>query len=111
MANKEAGRPPIYDWPNRFKQRNFTMVRGKDYTCSQHSINVQVRAAASKMGLSAKVNDLGTSIEVTVTANMSSKQVKASRELEQAQVKLNRGETDPAKGHIKAALKELGGAK
>lgn len=39
-----------YDWDKWFRRKRFTLVRGKDYSCSQGVMAQQIRTAAHRRG-------------------------------------------------------------
>jgi len=61
-------RKRLYDWSSLFTRARFTLVRGRDYTCSQSSIVQQVRNAATQQEPPArvKIRDEGTRVVVEV---------------------------------------------
>lgn len=48
-----------YPWDRWFRQQQFTLVRGVDYTCQPHGMAVLVRNTAGHRGLrvSVKINE------------------------------------------------------
>ena len=58
-------RKRLYKWDTLFTRPRFTLVRGKDYTCSQSSIVQQVRNAARGKAR-VRIKDEGTRVVVEV---------------------------------------------
>lgn len=56
----------LYDWPTWFSQRRFVLRRGEDYSCTQSSMEGQIRNAATRYGVKVRVEDQGEQITVTV---------------------------------------------
>jgi hypothetical protein len=47
---KFAGTLPRYPWTKWFSQKQFRLRQGKDFHCQVHSMMIQVRFAAARMG-------------------------------------------------------------
>lgn len=46
----KRGRPRLYDWPTRFRRKEFTMRSGKDYVLPTDKVVQQARIYASTRG-------------------------------------------------------------
>lgn len=71
----------LYMWEEWFALGKFTLVRGKHYTCSQSSMQQQVRSNASARGVGTSIRDLGDRLVVEVTAVAETKARKPARTL------------------------------
>lgn len=56
----------IYKWEEWFKERDFTIHRGRDYVCSQSGMAQQIRQAATRFGVRISLKDCGNSFTVIV---------------------------------------------
>ena len=56
-----------YPWSVWFESGRFTLLKGRDYTCTQMSMSQQVRNVASKKGYKVTVSEVPGGLLVQVT--------------------------------------------
>lgn len=59
-----------YDWEGLFRRYQTTLVRGRDYDCSQSTMVGMIRNHASRRGMRVRVVDEGDSIIVEVKSEI-----------------------------------------
>ena len=57
-TKRRRGRPPLYPWTIWFQSGRVRLLQGRDYHCSTISMAEQIRAAASKHGISVSVGEI-----------------------------------------------------
>jgi len=58
-----------YAWEKWFAQSVVTVVRGRDYTCSQSTMVATIRNNASRLGHKVRLVDTGSSVIIKVITN------------------------------------------
>lgn len=55
-----------YPWDKWFEKSQFTLQKGRDYSCQNHSMAVMIRTAANSRGLSVRLRTEREQIHVTL---------------------------------------------
>lgn len=58
-----------YPWDKWFKKSQFTLQKGRDYSCQNHSMAVMIRTAANSRGYPVRLRMERDQIHVTLLAN------------------------------------------